>query len=93
MSWFCVAACVVCASHTTTQGAKRLCFLFFFFMFSCLVLGQKCDVYNGQCSGHYSFTMCTALSDSVPDFLHSEADCIKQVIGASVQNSSLSFTF
>lgn len=63
-----------------------------FFLFSCLVLGQECDVYNGRCGGHYSFTMCTALSDSVPDFLHSEADCVKQVIVACVQNSSPSLT-
>lgn len=44
-------------------------------------------------AGGISFTMCAALSDSVPDFLHSEADCIKQVIAASVLNSSPSLTF
>lgn len=45
--------CCLCNSHTTKQGTKRLYLLFFF---PCLVIGQKCDVYNWWCYGHYNFT-------------------------------------
>lgn len=54
LSFCCCAAYVVCATVTLPNRAQSDCTFFFFF--PCLVIGQKCDVYNWWCYGHYNFT-------------------------------------